>query len=346
ICKSYDKKTNVLNNLELVLENGERLVVTGRNGAGKSTLLRIIADADKDFTGEIIPGSGVKIGYFSQDNAETIKGKENILEYLENRAPLELIPKLRDMLGSFLFRGDDVYKSLDMLSGGEKSRIALLQLLLSPVNLLILDEPTNHLDIHSKDVLLEALKGFGGTVVFVSHDRGFIEQLATRVLELKPGQFKNFPGDYQFYMEQIQKFENAENQEGGKSLSLASATEPSQRSGSASSATHSSGGAPRNAPQAVSETKLSWEEQKKKDAERRKIEKEIARLEEEILSLEEKKSELDAKMADPAVYSNGEKAKSVQKQMEEIAQKIEVATAAWEQASEKLELTSVKEAKS
>ena len=346
ICKSYDKKTNVLNNLELVLENGERLVVTGRNGAGKSTLLRIIADADKDFTGEIIPGSGVKIGYFSQDNAETIKGKENILEYLENRAPLELIPKLRDMLGSFLFRGDDVYKSLDMLSGGEKSRIALLQLLLSPVNLLILDEPTNHLDIHSKDVLLEALKGFGGTVVFVSHDRGFIEQLATRVLELKPGQFKNFPGDYQFYMEQIQKFENAENQEGGKSLSLASATEPSQRSGSASSATHSSGRDPRNAPQTVSETKLSWEEQKKKDAERRKIEKEIARLEEEILSLEEKKSELDAKMADPAVYSNGEKAKSVQKQIEEIAQKIEVATADWEQASEKLELTSVKEAKS
>lgn len=331
ICKSYDKKTNVLNNLELVLENGERLVVAGRNGAGKSTLLRIIANADNDFTGEIIPGSGVKIGYFSQDNAETIKGKENILEYLENRAPLELIPKLRDMLGSFLFRGDDVYKSLDMLSGGEKSRIALLQLLLSPVNLLILDEPTNHLDIHSKDVLLEALKGFGGTVVFVSHDRGFIEQLATRVLELKPGQFKNFPGDYTFYLEQIEKLENAQNQEVGKSLSLASAASASQSSASASSATMSQS-------QAVSETKLSWEEQKKKDAEKRKIEKEIAKLEEEIASLEEKKSELDAKMADPSVYSNGEKAKSVQKQIEEISQKIEEVTAAWENALENLEL--------
>ena len=107
----------MLNHLDLVLENSQRLVVAGKNGAGKSTLLRIIAGVDSDFSGEIIPGAGVKIGYFSQDNAETIKGKETILEYLEARAPLELIPKLRDMLGAFLFRGDDVYKSLDVLSG-------------------------------------------------------------------------------------------------------------------------------------------------------------------------------------------------------------------------------------
>ena len=203
ITKSYDGKNNVLNNLELTLENGDRLVVAGRNGAGKSTLLRIIAGEDKAFSGEVLPGAGVQIGYFSQDNAETIRGKQTILEYLEERAPLELIPKLRDMLGAFLFRGDDVYKALDVLSGGEKSRIALLQLLLSPVNLLILDEPTNHLDIHSKDVLLSALKDFGGTVVFVSHDRGFIEQLATRVLHLEHGQHKYFVGGYEFYMEQI-----------------------------------------------------------------------------------------------------------------------------------------------
>ena len=211
ICKSYDGSKNVLNHLDLVLENSQRLVVAGKNGAGKSTLLRIIAGVDSDFSGEIIPGAGVKIGYFSQDNAETIKGKETILEYLEARAPLELIPKLRDMLGAFLFRGDDVYKSLDVLSGGEKSRIALLQLLLSPVNLLVLDEPTNHLDIHSKDVLLTALKDFGGTVIFVSHDRGFIEQLATVVLELKPGEFKYFPGDYVYYLEQTEASSNQQN---------------------------------------------------------------------------------------------------------------------------------------
>ena len=215
ITKSYDGKFNVLDKLELTLENGERLVVAGRNGAGKSTLLRIIAGQDSEFTGEVVPGAGVQIGYFSQDNAETIRGKETILDYLEARAPLELIPKLRDMLGAFLFRGDDVYKSLDVLSGGEKSRIALLQLLLSPVNLLVLDEPTNHLDIHSKDVLLQALRGFGGTVIFVSHDRGFIEQLATKVLHLEHGTYKYFVGGYQFYMEQLAKLE-AQNE--GESL--------------------------------------------------------------------------------------------------------------------------------
>ena len=209
ITKSYDGHTNVLNNLDLTLENGQRLVVAGRNGAGKSTLLRIIAGQDSAFTGEVVPGAGVKVGYFSQDNAETIKGSCTILQYLEDIAPLELIPKLRDMLGAFLFRGDDVFKSLDVLSGGEKSRIALLQLLLSPVNLLVLDEPTNHLDLHSKDVLLNALRDFGGTVVFVSHDRGFIEQLATQVLHLEPGLAKYYPGDYQYYLEQTEKSEQA-----------------------------------------------------------------------------------------------------------------------------------------
>ena len=324
ICKSYDGKRNVLDNLELTLENGERLVVAGRNGAGKSTLLRIIADVDKDFTGEIIPGAGVQIGYFSQDNAETIKGKETILDYLEARAPLELVPKLRDMLGAFLFRGDDVYKSLDMLSGGEKARIALLQLLLSPVNLLVLDEPTNHLDIHSKDVLLEALEAFGGTVVFVSHDRGFIEKLATKVLHLEPGKFMYYPGNYQYYMEQVEK------QAGGESLPLASAA-------GASSATPSNGGSPRNAPESsVSSTQLSWEEQKKRDAERRKIEREVEKLEKEIEELENKKSELETKMGDPAVYSNGEKAKAVQREIYSVAAQIDEKTAAWEEASEKL----------
>lgn len=326
ICKSYDGKRKVLDNLELTVENGQRVVVSGRNGAGKSTLLRIIAEQDKDFTGEIIPGAGIKIGYFSQDNAETIKGKETILEYLEARAPLELIPKLRDMLGAFLFRGDDVYKSLDVLSGGEKSRIALLLLLLSPVNLLILDEPTNHLDIHSKDVLLQALKDFGGTVIFVSHDRGFIEQLATQVLHLEPGISRYYPGGYQFYMEQLEKLDN------GESLPLASATK-------ASSATPSSGvnGSSNRTPQrpdSVSDTKLSWEEQKRQEAERRKKEKEISRLEKEIQELEDKKKELENKMADPSVYSNGEKAKAVQHEIEEIAEKIEHATEKWMEISE------------
>lgn len=324
ICKSYDGSKNVLNHLDLVLENSQRLVVAGKNGAGKSTLLRIIAGVDSDFSGEIIPGAGVKIGYFSQDNAETIKGKETILEYLEARAPLELIPKLRDMLGAFLFRGDDVYKSLDVLSGGEKSRIALLQLLLSPVNLLVLDEPTNHLDIHSKDVLLTALKDFGGTVIFVSHDRGFIEQLATVVLELKPGEFKYFPGDYVYYLEQTEASGNQQNLN-------EKATDNSNQN-----LDKKNGGNVAQKVESKSESKLSWEEQKKRESERRKIEKKVSRLEEEIENLENKKNELETKLSDPEVYSNGEKAKSVQKEIEEIASQIEIVTLEWEKASEEL----------
>ena len=330
ICKSYDGSRKVLDNLELTLENGERLVVAGRNGAGKSTLLRIIAEEDKNFTGQIIPGAGVQIGYFSQDNAETIRGKETILEYLEERAPLELIPKLRDMLGAFLFRGDDVYKSLDVLSGGEKSRIALLQLLLSPVNLLVLDEPTNHLDIHSKDVLLKALESFGGTVVFVSHDRGFIEELATKVLHLEPGKFKYYPGNYQYYIEQVEK------QSAGENLSLGLGHSPENSAKQNERSSSSNGDALRNVPEAASETKLSWEEQKKRDAEKRKVEKEVSKLEAEIEELENKKSELEAKMGNPEVYSNGEKAKAVQSEINALISQIDQKTQAWEEASEKL----------
>ncbi len=330
ITKSYDGTHNVLDKLELTLENGERLVVAGRNGAGKSTLLRIIAGEDNAFSGEVVPGAGVKVGYFSQDNAETIKGKETILDYLEARAPLELIPKLRDMLGAFLFRGDDVYKSLDVLSGGEKSRVALLQLLLSPVNLLVLDEPTNHLDIHSKDVLLTALRDFGGTVIFVSHDRGFIEQLATKVLHLEHGIFKYYVGGYQFYMEQMEKAA-ADGTTGGGSLPLGSKQ-------SFSPAPSNGGTAPRNAPLESSQAggQLSWEEQKKLEAARRKAEKEVSQLEAKITELEEKKSALENKMADPAVYSNGEKAKAVQREIEAVVAEIEETTAAWEAAAEKL----------
>ena len=307
ITKSYDGHTKVLNALDLTVENGQRLVVAGRNGAGKSTLLRIIAGQDQSFSGELIPGAGVKIGYFSQDNAETIKGSQTILEYLEDKAPLELIPKLRDMLGAFLFRGDDVFKSLDVLSGGEKSRVALLQLLLSPVNLLVLDEPTNHLDLHSKDVLLDALRDFGGTVIFVSHDRGFIQQLATQVLHLESGTAKYYPGDYTYYLEQMEKTSSPvvpEPVEGPKTPSRA-------------------------VPEPIEAQNLTWEEQKQQEAARRKKEKALANLEQQLATLEQKKSELENKLADPQVYSNGEKAKAVQREIEQITSQIEETTEQW-----------------
>lgn len=324
LTKSYDGKTNVIENLDLTVENGEMLVVAGRNGAGKSTLLRMLAGVDPITSGEVIPGTGVKIGYFSQDNAETIKGGETILEYVESQAPTELIPKVRDMLGSFLFRGDDVFKSLNVLSGGEKSRIALLQLLLRANNLLILDEPTNHLDMHSKDVLMNALKDFGGTVIFVSHDRGFIEGLATKVLELKPGSHREFPGNYKYYMERIEAEEAGIVGQFERGTGIATSSVNSTKTSEAKAdATKSAG-------------KLNWEEQKKIEAERRKNEKEVARLETEIAKAEEEKSALESKMALPEVYSNGAKAKEVQQKIDETTRKIETLTQAWETAMDKL----------
>lgn len=325
LTKSYDGKTNVIKNLDLTVENGEMLVVAGRNGAGKSTLLRMLAGVDPITSGEVIPGTGVKIGYFSQDNAETIKGGETILEYVESQAPTELVPKVRDMLGSFLFRGDDVFKSLNVLSGGEKSRIALLQLLLRANNLLILDEPTNHLDMHSKDVLMNALKDFGGTVIFVSHDRGFIEGLATKVLELKPGSHREFPGNYKYYMERIEAEEAGIVGQFERGTGIATSSVNSTKTSEAKAdATKSAG-------------KLNWEEQKKIEAERRKNEKEVARLETEIAKAEEEKSALESKMALPEVYSNGAKAKEVQQKIDETTKKIETLTQAWETAMDKLE---------
>lgn len=314
VCKNYDGGPNVINSLNLVVEKNERLVVAGRNGAGKSTLLRILAGVDSNYSGTVKYGAGVTVGYFSQDSAEKICGNQTILEYLEEHCPLELIPKMRDMLGAFLFRGDDVFKSINVLSGGEKSRIALLELLLRPVNLLILDEPTNHLDMHSKDVLLDALKDFGGTVIFVSHDRGFIEDLSTKVLELHPGLSREFPGDYKYYMQRLE--DEANGLAGGSFSQVQSETARIQPK---------------------SETKLSWEEQKKQDAEKRKLVKEVERLEKEILDAEEKKESLEAEMGRPEVYSNGEKAKSVQKKIDEICLLLDELNARWEEAAEKIQ---------
>jgi ATP-binding cassette subfamily F protein 3 len=325
ITKSYDGQRNVLDNLSLVLENGDRLVVAGRNGAGKSTLLRIIAGIDNSYSGNVKLGSGVSIGYFSQDNAETITGSQSIVEYIEGLAPFELIPKVRDMLGAFLFRGDDVFKSLDVLSGGEKSRIALLQLLLRPVNLLILDEPTNHLDMHSKDVLMDALKDFGGTVIFVSHDRGFIEGLATRVLELTPGHARIFPGDYVYYQQRIA------DEEAG----IAS-EETTEIYGSAGKNTAGAKNASASETEPVSATKLSWEQSKKREAERRKTEREAERLEKEIAQSEAEKKELENQMADPAVYSDGAKCKAVQAQITELLNHLDSLNSQWEKAAELL----------
>ncbi len=189
----------IYDGFSFLVKKGERLAITGRNGAGKSTLLRMIAGTDSDYSGTIQDGAGVKKAYFAQDTENTLTPANTVLEEAESVADTKDIPGIRNLLGAFLFSDDDVFKKVSVLSGGEKSRLALLKILLHPSNLLLLDEPTNHLDINAKEMLLEAIGRYGGTVIFVSHDRHFIKSLATRILYLTEEGPEFFDGDYDYF---------------------------------------------------------------------------------------------------------------------------------------------------
>ncbi len=283
----------VINNLELQLEAGEKLVIAGKNGAGKSTLMRIVAGIDSEFSGEIIYGSGVSAGYFSQDVDNALTPGLNVLQEMESAAPTHLIPDLRGMLGAFLFRGDDIFKTTDILSGGEKNRLALLKLLLHPSNLLILDEPTNHLDLQSKDVLLEALKNYNGTLIFVSHDRYFIERLATKVLEIEDGSHRLFPGDYEYYLWRREQEALGETDYTPAAVLKTSETE------------------------IISAGKLSHQEEKRVKNRLRKIEREEEDIIARVEILEAEAEELEKRLHDPDIYSSAQKAREVQQAIKE-----------------------------
>jgi ATP-binding cassette subfamily F protein 3 len=322
ICKNYGQRP-VLSALDLCLDAGERLVVTGPNGAGKTTLLRIIAGADNNFEGNVKLGSGIKTGYFSQDAAEAMDSPLSILEFMEEETPFSLIPKLRDMLGAFLFRGDDVYKSVSVLSGGEKSRLALLRMFLKPMNLLILDEPTNHLDLYSKDILLDALKKFTGTIIFVSHDRAFMEELSTKTLELTPGtdstpaKAKLFYGNYAYYLDSNTNAANnkPESQQTSKVKSFL----------------------PDDKKQHEITNMQKRTLDKQKQAVVRRLERQEAEIIKTLEELEAQKTKLEAELAREDVYSNGEKAKAVKIKIDEYSAVIEAKTHEWETISSELD---------
>lgn len=180
----------------------DKIAVVGVNGAGKSTLLKIITDQVQKTSGEAVVGAGVRIGYFSQYSLDTLNPQKTIFEEIHDRIPDATIGFVRNLLGAFLFSGDDVEKKISVLSGGEKSRVILATILATPVNFLVLDEPTNHLDIRSREVLLQALKEFDGTVMIVSHDRHFLREVSTRVFEIDHGALRAYEGDYNYYLSQ------------------------------------------------------------------------------------------------------------------------------------------------
>ena len=355
ITKMYGERL-VLKDAELTVTKQERIALAGRNGAGKTTFLRILAGEDSSYTGSVKYGAGIITGYFSQDEAERINGSETIMQLMEREAPTHLIPKLYDMLAAFLFRGDDIHKQLSVLSGGEKSRLALLRLLLKPLNLLILDEPTNHLDLHSKDVLLDALQRFEGTVIFVSHDKFFIQGLATRILELTASaaagtgtRIRNFPGAYDYYLyriaveangspvgksEQAADFSGSGKASGGSfgKASVASADKTGAVSAGrpSSSFLAAAGTVSETGSVTLSSAALSYEEQKRQRSEKRKREKEEERIFAQLAETEDAIKELEAQLATPAVYTDGEKARSVQQQIHALQETAAALTEAWE----------------
>ena len=193
-------ETMVFQNLNLILEKGDRVALVGPNGAGKSTLMRVLAGRLPLMTGERREGNNVQVSYFSQDQEDLLTSGKTVWQEVYEVAPNYIVPQLRTLLGCFLFSGDSVEKSVSVLSGGERSRLVLCKLLLSPANCLLLDEPTNHLDIRSKDILMDSLREYGGTLVFVSHDRYFLDGLATRVLEVGSSTAIQYLGNYEDYL--------------------------------------------------------------------------------------------------------------------------------------------------
>lgn len=200
VSKSYGTK-EILTNIELLIERGSKIAFVGQNGQGKTTLAKMIVN-EIPYTGTLKLGHNVQLGYFAQNQAEYLDGEISILDTMINAANESNRTKVRDILGSFLFRGDDVEKKVKVLSGGERNRLALAKMLLQPFNVLVMDEPTNHLDIKSKNVLKQALKNFEGTLLLVSHDRDFLQGLTDKVYEFKDKKIREFLGDINFYLEQ------------------------------------------------------------------------------------------------------------------------------------------------
>ncbi len=289
--KAYGERV-VLDNIDLTVEKGERIALVGHNGAGKSTLMRILAGGDFQ-GGERTAGHNVVLDYFAQDQAAELDPNRSAYEELLAGAPYDVVPQLRDLLGAFLFSGDDIHKKVAVLSGGERNRLALARMLLKPANLLLMDEPTNHLDLFSKEVLLDALKGFAGTVVFVSHDRHFIDGLATRVVEVADGTLTSYQGDYEYYLAKKSEIADTAEQAPSSTPSIPLlGTGPESR-----------------VPASKEERQQLRDAEKQRQREVQRRTKRLAELEATIEQEESRLAALEARMADPAFFADPEQAR-------------------------------------
>ena len=306
IKKSFGEKS-ILKSIDLLVERGDKIAFVGRNGEGKTTLSKIITGV-LEAEGEVVLGHNVSIGYFAQNQAELLDPKSSVLDTLEKVARNVTTLQLRNILGSFLFSGEDVEKKVSVLSGGEKGRLALARLLLEPVNLLILDEPTNHLDMRSKDILKSALKQYNGTMILVSHDREFLDGLCNKVVEFKEGKTKEFPGGI-FEFLQSRKLESLKSLEQKKAV----------------------------APQPVLKKEVPEVKQTRPSKELKKIETRIRTCEERIALLEEDLKEKENKLADPGFYADKDLAAKLLSEYEAGKAELGTQMKLWEELLQELE---------
>lgn len=311
LAKSFDSH-KLFTDVNFEIKRGEHVAIIGDNGSGKTTLLKILNGLVPADQGTFRLGSNVEIGYYDQEH-HVLHSEKTLFEEISDDYPYLNNTQIRNVLAAFLFTGEDVFKRISDLSGGERGRVSLAKLVLSNANFLILDEPTNHLDIMSKEILEDALNGYEGTILYVSHDRYFINRTAHRILDLTEGQFVSYVGNYDYYLEKHDTV-----------MAAIEASTPQSADADNTAATRA----------AESEVKLDWKAQKEEQARLRKKENDLKKCEEKIAELEARISEIDTEMSDPAIGTQVAKLQELTKEQAACQEQLEKLYEQWEELAE------------
>lgn len=338
LSKSFDTQT-LFTNVDFEIKRGERVAIIGNNGTGKTTLLKIINGIIPADSGQIRLGSKVHIGYYDQEH-QVLHMDKTLFQEIQDTYPNMNNTQIRNTLAAFLFTGDDVFKLIRDLSGGERGRVSLAKLMLSDANFLLLDEPTNHLDITSKEILESALNRYTGTVLYVSHDRYFINRTATRILDLTDGSFINYIGNYDYYLEKKEDVEAAfaarQMAEAGNNRTAGANGTQAQSVSAVSGVSSASSQAPMTASAAgsLADGKMDWKAQKEEQARLRKRQNELKKIEDKIHELETRDGEIDELLSQEDVYTDVSRLMELNKEKESIQKELEVLYEKWEELAE------------
>jgi len=313
ICKSYDD-IQVFDGLSYTIGRGDKMAIVGPNGAGKSTLVRILAGIENIDSGKREEGYNVTTSYFAQHQADELDFSKTAFEVMREAAPMETETRIRTILGCFLFRGDDVFKKVSVLSGGEKSRLALARMLLSPANFLIFDEPTNHLDMQSKDILQQALNQFEGTFIIVSHDVDFLDPIVNKVLEVRSDEVNTYLGNVSYYLEKKKQQEQEKTEQSAN-------TSPSNTDNSRSR---------------KEEKRIEAKKRQQKYKKLKPYKKDFDQHETKIERLEGKKTEIEQTMAEPDFYDDADQVKKMSQKYNKLKAELVEVYAKWEELAEKI----------